>query len=33
MDGKDNSPITSKDTDREVQYAREMAEQGATDAE
>ena len=33
MDGKDNSPITSNDTDREVQYAREMAEQGATDAE
>ena len=33
MDGKDNSPITSKDTDRELQYAREMAKQGATDAE
>ena len=33
MDGKDNSPITSKDTDRELQYAKEMAEQGAADAE
>ena len=33
MDGNDNSPITSKDTDRELQYAKEMAEQGAADAE
>lgn len=33
MDGDDNSPITSKDTDREIQYAKEMAEQGAADAE
>lgn len=33
MDGNDNSPITSKDTDRELQYAKEMAEKGATDAE
>lgn len=33
MDDNDNSPITSKDTDRELQYAKEMAEQGAADAE
>lgn len=33
MNGDDFSPITSQDTDQEIQDAKEMAEQGATDAE
>ena len=33
MDGNDNSPITSRDTDQEMQDAKDMAEQGAVDAE